>query len=565
MTNELIADGIYRVSGMETSLKNGAWVSDAGTYLVTDQTKLADIPEARPGDIAFTAGYGHIWQLDVDSTTWVELPKTAAGTAATQAAASATAAAGSGSAAATSASQAQTVAASIHADYTELSNDVADLKEAVVHIGDHTDLGLYGVKWDRLTNRLTRIARAADITTDTTNFGHFGTINENYDNPFDKIYPWSEMFQCNVDLVKYRAGGSTLKDCITAVYGDPDFTYEGSSTNFVGRYRPEFWHKSEEDEDGNVYFYVSQVERTGFIHAEEAIDGISVAIDNGDGGVTCGSGVVLTNIPCSTIHARAKNCGFTLQDIAAVDAQIILYLVEYANMNSQQALGDGCSSCYRENDADAIADVSVGNGETTFTVTDSALSSCVFIGAQADIGATKGAVTYRGIIKDFSVSGSVYTIKLDRELAVADGMIMSIHGFSACEFNLLWSSVGNASGYIGVNTKANAWYRGAVMYANRYQYILGIYRQQNTNHLWICPDGADPDDYDALNTGVHQDTGVVLPDLASAGWQTVGGNAQRIDGLSAFMATGASQGRVWPSSMTNMSTVNPERVKDHLC
>ena len=131
MTNELIADGIYRVSGMETSLKNGAWVSDAGTYLVTDQTKLADIPEARPGDIAFTAGYGHIWQLDVDSTTWVELPKTAAGTAASQAAASATAAAGSASAAAASASQAQTVAASIPADYTELSNSVVDLKSAL--------------------------------------------------------------------------------------------------------------------------------------------------------------------------------------------------------------------------------------------------------------------------------------------------------------------------------------------------------------------------------------------------------------------------------------------------
>lgn len=135
MTNELIADGIYRVSGMETSLKNGAWVSDAGTYLVTNQTKLADIPDARPGDIAFTAGYGHIWQLDVDSTTWVELPKTAAGTAATQAAASATAAAGSASAAATSASQAQTVAASIPADYTELSNSVVDLKSAVGYTG----------------------------------------------------------------------------------------------------------------------------------------------------------------------------------------------------------------------------------------------------------------------------------------------------------------------------------------------------------------------------------------------------------------------------------------------
>lgn len=420
--------------------------------------------------------------------------------------------------------------------------EVDDLKSAITDLQENTTVGLFGAKWDRLTNRLTRLLGAKDITTDTTNFCHKGTINANYNNPFDEIYPWSEMYQCDVDLTKYRSGNYTLKECITAVYGDPDFTYIGSSTNFVGRYRPEFWYKSEEDEDGNVYYYVSQIERAGYKHAEEAIDGISFAIDNGANGVTAGAGIPLTNIAVSQIHERAKASGFTLQDINDIDALDILYLVEYANWNSQQELGDGCASCYRENDADAISNVVVGNGETTFDITDSAMSSYMQVGAQVDIGATKGMVTYRGLLKTYTVNGSTYTVTLDRELAVTNGMIASIHGFSACEFDLTGESIGNASGYLGANGKANAWYRGGILYANRYQYVLGIYRQQNTNHLWICPDGVDPDDYDALNTSVHQDTGIALPDLARAAWVTVGGNAQRIPGLAAFMATGESSG-----------------------
>lgn len=124
MANEYIADGIYRVSGLETTLKNGSWVSDAGTYLVTGQAKLASIPGAQPGDVAFTAGYTQIWQLDTDGTTWVELPKTAATTAAAAAATSATEAAASAAAA-------TAVKNSIPQDYTTLSDDVVDLKSAI--------------------------------------------------------------------------------------------------------------------------------------------------------------------------------------------------------------------------------------------------------------------------------------------------------------------------------------------------------------------------------------------------------------------------------------------------
>lgn len=438
-------------------------------------------------------------------------------------------------------------------------DDLTNLEDRVEDIG----IGLYGAKWDQLANKLKRLHQAHDITTDTSNFGHFGSVNQNYENPFDSIYPWSEMFVCNVDMVKYRSGSYSLKECISAAYGDPDFTYVGTVDRFVGRYRPEFWYKSAEDDDGNVYYYVSQFDRHGFTHAPERIDGISFCIDAGDNKVTTGSGIPLTNITVAQIHARAKESGFTLHDIHSIDEIIILYLVEYANMNAQEALGDGCSSCFRENAADTISNVSVRNGETTFTINDSAMGQYMQVGCQIDIGTAVGAVTYRGLIKSYTVSGSAYTITLDRELAISNGMIASVHGFSACEYDMIGASVGNASGYIGVKGKANVFYRGAQLFGNRYSYILGIYREHDTNRIWLCPDNLDPDDYDALNTTVHKDTGVSLPVLETGDWQTVGGNAQRLEGVSAFMVTGISQGnsaspvgdRQWVPENTRYDTI----------
>lgn len=437
---------------------------------------------------------------------------------------------------------AQDIVDGINAKSAQIDENTTEIEAVKNTLSDlQFKSGLYGAKWDRTTNLLTRTRDAVGITTDTTNFVHKGTINASYDNPFDAIYPWSKMKVVDIDLDMYRSGNYTLKQCIIAVAGDPDFTYEGSDKVFVGRYVPEFWHAKIADESGDEYL-ISQFARKGYKHVDEYVRGISFAIDDGKGGVTSGSDIPLTNIAVSAIHTKAKNSGFTIMDIDILDAEIMLYLVEFANMNSQNALGDGCSSCYRENDVDAISNVVVGDGVTTFDITDSAEVQYMHIGAQMDIGATRGAVTYRGIIKAFEIDGSTEHITLDRELAVTDGMIASIHGFSACEFNLTDANVGSMSGYIGANGKNNAWYRGALLYANRYSYIIGIYRQQTTNHIWTCPDGVDPNDYDALNTSVHKDTETALPILEAGAWQTVGTNAQNIDGLSSFMATGASSG-----------------------
>ena len=84
---------------------------------------------------------------------------------------------------------------------------------------------------------------------------------------------------------------------------------------------------------------------------------------------------------------------------------------------------------------------------------------------------------------------------------------ISIHGM----VNTADEAIGSASGYIGRNRRAAAYYRGRVAHANAFRYVLGIYRQQNSGHIWIAHDREEADAYDALDTMVHIDTGFVLP------------------------------------------------------
>ena len=84
---------------------------------------------------------------------------------------------------------------------------------------------------------------------------------------------------------------------------------------------------------------------------------------------------------------------------------------------------------------------------------------------------------------------------------------MSVHGLS----NLATPEILSTSGYIGTNGKANAYYRGQVHHANLWRYCLGAYRETLTSKIWTAVDPAGAAGVDALNTGVHRDTGLVLP------------------------------------------------------
>lgn len=398
---------------------------------------------------------------------------------------------------------------------------IADLKK-LREIQGH----MYGVVWDKTSSSMRRLFDSENITTDTTNFVYAGNVNPSYDNPFDDIYPWSECRQCNVDLDAYRAlrPGQDIRDCVVSWFGDPDFATDGSN-GFVGRYTPEFWHYGYEDSRGKI-IVVSDRAVDGFIRHKASIRSHGFAVDDGNGGVTSNDGQPLTNVAVSEIHSRARAGGMTLEDIYEIDANVALYMVEFADTNSQAKLGDGCSNCYIQ-PSTPLTEATTNS--LTVKLPASMKPHCI-PGATLDFGASSGAVVLanrRTVVSVTDIDSDYIQVTMDKPLSTTTSMYPSIHGKDNSD------SIGNKSGYVGTNTKNNAWYRGMILYANRYRYVLGAYRQTGTNHLWFCdPDTCD--NYDTLNTSDHIDTGIQILTPSSNSWQNVGDYAVPEGKLSSF-------------------------------
>ena len=372
---------------------------------------------------------------------------------------------------------------------------------------------IYGFRWDKTNAKGTRLFDAAAITTDTTNFCYRGDGTVTLSNPFDSLYPFSEFKQCNVDLTAYAAlaANEDRRNAVIAWYGDPDFADDGSN-GFVGAYRPEYWFTAYED-DGARVFAISTTEMPGWAHSKPYIRGMGHCVDAGSNKVTCNSGNPMTNVAIGTIHTYAKNSGFTIEDIYTYSAELTAMIVEYATTHMQTAIGQGCDSLHRESESDIPL---IAESDASRVILPVAAAPYCVEGATLDFGATKGAVVLanRRICTGYSVySGNDQYIEVTFKggtLTTTTSMFVSFHGCSNGD------SIGNASGFVGTAGKCNSFYRGASFFGNKWRYVLGIYRHTGDNHVWICPLDKDPDDYDALNTTDHVDTGLEL--AATEGW-----------------------------------------------
>lgn len=371
----------------------------------------------------------------------------------------------------------------------------------------------YGVRWNKTVAQMTRMYDAADITTDTSNFGHFGATNPNYNNPFDSIYPWSEICLCNIDIDAYQnlAPGENIKNCVSAWEGEPGFSY--TDPNGVWRYRPSFYGKSWED-DTYRYFDVSDSYTYSYIYYPESISGrwhgVSVTKKINGSSKTCL--IPTTGIPSRRTglnnHNFAKNYGATLDSIYSIDAEILLYIVEYATMNSQDAIGRGASNIYNYQNTNTFLE---GTSNSKVVKISYNQSSNCFPNAIMEIGTYLGGTqigTFYIVKTEIDPTDSnILLITLNEPVSVTTSNYWTVRGI----LNLADSEVGGKSGYIGENTKCNTYYRGMVLYGNAFFYVLGAYRNSD-NHIWIAKSDAEADSYDALDTNVHIDTGIVMPD-----------------------------------------------------
>ena len=171
----------------------------------------------------------------------------------------------------------------------------------------------YGARWNKTLAQMERVFDAETITTDTANFGYFGSVNANYNNPFDNIYPWSEIRLCNIDLDLYLnlQPGESVTNCVKAWEGDADFSYTDEMG--VWRYRPEFYGSSW-DEGDYRYFDVCRSYSYGYVHYPEAIVGrwfgrnVQKTINGSSKNCLIPSvGMPAKRIALSTLHTYAKN------------------------------------------------------------------------------------------------------------------------------------------------------------------------------------------------------------------------------------------------------------------
>lgn len=377
-----------------------------------------------------------------------------------------------------------------------------------------TGLKHYTAIWDGVNAQMTRANDAADITTDTTNFKHSGVVNENYNNPFDFIYPWSSRKLCNIDLAKYRAleSGDSITECVSAWEGELGFSYEDEYGVWV--YTPPFYGAAW-DVGGKRWYDVTNESTAGNRYYPEQITGrwlgcdVTLTIDGTSKHCNLPRvGMPMANVALSTQHTYAKNYGGSLIDIYTLDASTLLYLVEYADMNSQRAIGNGVSSLYVQGQH-VSADVTDSN-----TIVMTAANANYVVGAVVDIGTSDGG---NQIARTYITAVDGATLTLADAVTVTTANYVSIHGM----VNMADEGIGSMTGYLGGDGKSTAYYRGENLCGNKYQYVLGMYRQTGTNEIWVAERG-DTYNYDALNTSKHVDTGLALPTVSSASWQWTG-------------------------------------------
>lgn len=371
----------------------------------------------------------------------------------------------------------------------------------------------YGILWDKVKATCTRLWDAADITTDTTNFGHFGAVNPNYDNSFDSIYPWSERRVCNYDMRVLKtivADGYDVLDAVTAWEGEDAFSYDPAEGLGVGVYTPEFWYTAYDTAEGRV-FGVSGAPIEGWYYSEPIIAGRWLGVVEQLDGVSvlgCRVGIPTSNVAIGTLHTYAENASMTIDDVYSWDAETVLQIVEYANMNTQAAIGNGVSNLYRQNETDLIQENAT---ESTIIKVVAANASNAIPGAIIDIGTSNGGlqVARRYVVSTAAdeANETLLCITLNEPVTVTTSNYWSIHGL----INVADEEIGSMSGYIGTNGKCNTYYRGKVSFGNKFVYVLGAWQEGQTSHIWITKSRYEAETIISLDTSSCVDTGLILP------------------------------------------------------
>ena len=230
-------------------------------------------------------------------------------------------------------------------------------KDGIMIYGIKRDTNSTSTAWERIEDSIGLEANAVLPESSTT------VANTTVKNDFDNIYPWSE-------IKSYNYNANTRK--VTAWYGDSNFKFDGSNGELL-TYIPGFYYKREVV-NGVEYQYISKYEQEGYSYSEPFSVGrykisrassLSNTSSNNDGKIELmaapGGNRDISDFDINTenISSRSgakpltyKQIGYFREyasklgsDFSIMDYHWyvlqMLYLVEYADYDSQTKLGFG--------------------------------------------------------------------------------------------------------------------------------------------------------------------------------------------------------------------------------
>lgn len=193
---------------------------------------------------------------------------------------------------------------------------------------------VFGVVWDtsNSSTALTRLTPSTDpyglVTRSVTTEPKPAAGSGPGSSPFDAYAPWSGMRECNL----YASGN------VEAWKGDSSFS---RSHSFTMVFIPVFYVATKRN-GTKQYFYVSDKPATGFTKHPGSGKYVGRYHTNNNGQSSSGSSPYV-DITRATARNKAKSYGskFHLYDFATYCAIIFLYIVEFADWNSQSKIGKG--------------------------------------------------------------------------------------------------------------------------------------------------------------------------------------------------------------------------------
>ena len=205
-----------------------------------------------------------------------------------------------------------------------------------------TTTKVYGIERNIANNSDTSWDRTDDAVGLIANATHDGTEVQN---DFDNLYPWSHMKTVNYD---------PTEKMITATIGDSNFKFDGSNGQ-VMTIVPEFYFTYWAD-DTKEHWQISEHAIEGFTKVPGFMLGRYLSAKTTDNKLMSASGTfpeVLETITSFRNDSKAVGDDFGQMDWRYFAVQL-LYLVEYADYNSQVKLGNGYTNLRFSNDDKAL-------------------------------------------------------------------------------------------------------------------------------------------------------------------------------------------------------------------